>query len=147
MKTLAQVPPHCFSGTALVLTATVTLAFVISCSKPQEPQNQPPPTPKTDVYTCKDRPIKIDKMYGNGVDKDPVVVCSGFHVRWSGKAPWKVSFTTSPFVGGETDITDTTDQTQLSAIKDVGADDTPFKYSATPAGGPKHDPQIIVMGK
>src|SRR5258708_3130659 len=117
MKTLAQLPSHFFSGTALALTAIVSLALVISCSN--KPEDQPPPTRK--VYNCKDRPIKVDKSYGNGVDKDPVVACSGVHVRWSGQKPWKVSFTTSPFVSGQTDIDDTTDQSNL-VIKDVGAD-------------------------
>jgi hypothetical protein len=143
MKTLAQLPSHFFPGTALALTAIVAVAFGISCS--QTPQVAPPPVPKTKVYSCKDRPIKIDKSYGNGVDKDPVVVCIGVYVTWSGTAPWKVSFATSPFAGGQTDIDDTTDQSKL-VIKDVGADDAAFKYSVTPAGGTKRDPQIIVMG-
>jgi hypothetical protein len=145
MKTLAQLPSHSFSGIALALMAIVAVAFGVSCSRPQTPPVSPPPTPKTRVYTCQDRSIKVDKGYANGVDKDPVVVCIGVHLRWDGKPHWKVSFTTSPFVGGETDIDETTDQTKL-IIKDVGADDTAFKYSVTPGGGPKHDPQIIVMG-
>jgi hypothetical protein len=145
MKTLAQLPSHFLPGIAVALTAIVTVAFVMSCSTPQTSQTPPPPVPRTQVCNCKDRPIKIDKGYAHGVDKDLVVVCSGVHVIWSGKAPWKVSFATSPFVGGETDITDTTDQTKL-VVKDVGPDDTAFKYSVTPSGGPKHDPQIIIMG-
>jgi hypothetical protein len=143
MKTLAQLPSHFFSGTAFALSAIVAVAFGISCS--QTPQVAPPPVPKTKVYTCKDRPIRIDKIFGSGVDKDPVVACIGVHVSWQGKPHWKVSFATSPFVGGETDIDDTKDQTNL-VVKDVGADDVGFKYSVTLSDGTKHDPQIIVMG-
>jgi hypothetical protein len=143
MRALAQLPSHFFSGPALTLAAIVAVALGISCS--QTPQVAPPPTPKTKTYTCKDRPIKIDKNYGNGVDKDPVVVCIGVHVSWSGKPGWKVSFTTSPFDSGITDIDDSTDQSKL-VIKDVGADDAAFKYSVTPVDGTKRDPQIIVMG-
>ena len=142
MKTLAQFPSRFSSGTALAVAAIVAVAFGISCS--QTPKVVPPPGPKT--YTCKDRPIKIDKIYsGKGVDKDPVVACIGVHVSWSGKKPWKVHFATSPFVGGETNIDDTTDQTNL-VIKDVGDDDAGFKYSVTTSDGTKFDPQIIVMG-
>src|SRR5712671_6847599 len=104
MKTLAQLPSHFSSGTALAVAATVAVAFGISCSTPKV---VPPPGPKT--YACKDRPIKIDKIYsGKGVDKDPVVACIGVYVSWKGKHGWKVSFTASPFTSGATDIDDTT---------------------------------------
>jgi hypothetical protein len=146
MKTLAQLPFRFLSTASLTLAAIVAVASGISCS--QTPQVAPPPTPtpKTKTYTCKDRPIKIDKNYNHGVDKDPVVVCVGNYVSWSGQHGWKVSFTTSPFVDPNlTDIDDSTDPSKL-VIKDVGADDAAFKYSVTPAGGKKIDPQIIVMG-
>jgi hypothetical protein len=142
MKTLAQFPSHFFSGTALAVAAIVAVAFGISCS--QTPKVVPPPGAKT--YTCKDRPIKIDKIYtGKGVDKDPVVACIGVYVSWKGKHGWKVSFTTSPFTSGTTDIDDTTTPDKL-VIKDIGADDVGFKYSVTLDDGTKYDPQIIVMG-
>ena len=142
MKNLVQLPSRFLSIASLALVAIVVVASGISCS--QTPKVVPPPGPKT--YTCKDRPIKIDQNYSHGVDKDPVVVCIGNYVRWSGQHGWKVSFTNSPFVDSNlTDIDDTTDPAKL-VIKDVGADDAAFKYSVTPAGGTKHDPQIIVMG-
>lgn len=142
MKTLAQLPSHFFPGTALALTAIVAaVAFGISCA--QTPQVAPPPHP----YSCHDRPIKIEKSYAKGVDKDPVVVCGGFHVTWKGTAPWEVRFTTSPFEGGEMVITDQTDQSKVSAVNHAPVDnDTSFKYFATTSDGVKHDPQIIIMG-
>lgn len=144
MKTPAQLPSHFVPGTALALAAIVVVALGISCS--QTPQVAPPPTPKTKSYSCKDRPIKIDKIYtGKGVDKDPVVACIGVTVSWSGQKGWKVSFTTSPFTSGVTDIDDTTDATKL-VTKDVEADDVGFKYSVTLSDGTKFDPQIIIMG-
>lgn len=141
MKALAQL--RSFLGITLALTAAVAVSIVFtSCSS-----SVTPPTPKTTVYTCHDRPIKIEKGYAHGVDKDLVVVCGGVHVRWKGTAPWEVRFATSPFVGGETVITDRTDQSKVSAVKSEPPDeDTCFKYSATTSDGMKHDPQIIIMG-
>jgi hypothetical protein len=146
MRARTLLPFHSFPGTALALTAVVAVSMVLtSCSSSVQPGGQPPPNPK--VYTCRDRPIKIDKGYAHGVDKDLVVVCSGVHVSWKGTAPWEVRFATSPFVGGETVITDQTDQSKVSAVKPEPVDnDTPFEYSATTSDGVKHDPQIIIMG-
>jgi hypothetical protein len=112
-----------------------------------QPGDQPPPNPKAKVYTCHDRPIKIDKGYAHGVDKDLVVACTGVYIRWKGTAPWEVRFAASPFAGGETVITDQTDQSKVSAVKPEPPDeDTSFKYSVTTSDGQKHDPQIIIMG-
>jgi hypothetical protein len=148
MRARTQLPSHLSFGTTLALTVLVAVAMVITaCSSSVQPNVQPPPTPKTTkVYTCKDRPIKIDKIYtGKGVDKDPVVACTGVTVSWSGPKGWKVSFTTSPFASGVTDIDEATDPTKL-VTKDVGADDVGFKYSVTFSDGTKFDPQIIIMG-
>jgi hypothetical protein len=153
MKTPAQLPSHFFSGTALALAAIVVVTLGISCSQtpqvapPPTPQVAPPPTPKTKLsYTCKDRPITVDKGFAKGVDKETVVVCGGYSVSWKGNNPkdsWEVDFTTSPFVNGETVIKNGSPNPSPVVAT---VDDTAFKYSVITSDGIKHDPQIIIMG-
>jgi hypothetical protein len=143
MRAPAQLPSQLSFGTTLMLTVLVAVAMVVTaCSSSVQ---QPPPTPKTKVYTCKDRPIKIDKNYKHGVDQDVVVLCGGNSVSWKGSAPWEVRFTTSPFVGGATVITDTS-LDPGPVIQEPADQDTAFKYSVTTSDGTKFDPQIIIMG-
>jgi hypothetical protein len=144
MKALAQLPSDFFSGTALALVAIVAMISGISCSQPQTPQVIPPPG-KTKAYTCKDRPIDIDKSYSHGVKQETVVVCGGNNVSWKGPAHWEVRFTTSPFVSGVTVITDTS-LDPGPVIQEPADQDTAFKYAVTTNDGVKHDPQIIIMG-
>jgi hypothetical protein len=150
MTVLAQPPLHRGLGTRLALTILIAASIALTaCSEqPKGPGDKPGVAPKgaRPPYYCKDRSIHIDKSYGNGVDKDPVVLCIGMQVKWNGDKHWTVDFTTPPFDDGKTThIDETTDQSKLY-IKDVGADDAAFKYSVTPSGGTTHDPQIIIMG-
>ena len=145
MKTPAQLPSHFFSGTALALAAIFVVTLGISCSQPQTPQVTPQPG-KTSAYTCKDRPITVDKGFSKGVDKETVVVCGGYSVSWKGNNPkdsWEVDFTTSPFVNGETVIKNGSPNPSPVVAT---VDDTAFKYSVITSDGIKHDPQIIIMG-
>ncbi len=97
------------------------------------------------VYNCRDRTIMPDRTSSaTGVDRDTIIVCGGFHVRWREKngEQWQVDFVTSPFQQGE--------KTIKKGDKDpspvlVLNDDTAFKYTIT-VDGKQHDPQIIIMG-
>ena len=147
MKALAHLPTPIRLGTKLALAVIIAVGLT-GCTKETPnaagggggPDHTPPPP-----YTCKNRHIHIDKSYGNGVDKETVVVCIGMQVIWNGSNHWTVDFTTSPFDDGKTvHLDEKTDQSKLF-IKNV-VDDTAFKYSVTPDGGTMHDPQIIIMG-
>lgn len=149
MKALANSLTPIRFATRLMLAIVVVVSMgVTGCSK-EEPKAVGGPgvgPGKRPPYTCKNRQIHIDKSYGNGVDKDTVVMCIGMQVTWNGNKHWTVDFTTTPFDDNKTThIDENTDQSKLF-MKDVGYDDTPFKYSVTPDGGTPHDPQIIIMG-
>jgi hypothetical protein len=147
MKALAQLPSHLSFRNTLELTALVAVAMVVTaCSSSVEPNVQPPATTRMKAYSCKDRPITVDKGFSKGVDKETVVVCGGYSVSWKGNNPkdsWEVDFTTSPFVNGETVIKNGSPNPSPVVAT---VDDTAFKYSVITSDGIKHDPQIIIMG-
>ncbi len=140
MKAAVQLSSHISLQAGVALAAVICLSVTqFSCKEPHVAF-----APYT-VYNCRDRTIMPDRTSSaTGVDRDTIIVCGGFHVRWREKngEQWQVDFVASPFQQGE--------KTIKKGDKDpspvlVLNDDTAFKYTIT-VDGKQHDPQIIIMG-
>ncbi len=139
MKAPVQLSPRISFQSRVALSAVICLSMTqFSCK-----EHHVAYVPYT-VYNCRDRTIMPDRTSSTGVDRDTVVVCGGFHVRWREKnsEQWQVDFVTSPFQQGEKTIRKgDRDPSPVLMLND----DTAFKYTITVDGTP-HDPQIIIMG-
>jgi len=139
MKAPVQLSPRISFRSRVALAAVICLSMTQFSCKESHVANVP-----YTVYNCRDRTIMADRTSSTGVDRDTVVVCGGFHVRWRDKngEQWQVDFVNSPFQQGE--------KTIKKGDKDPSpvlllSDDTAFNYKIT-VDGQAHDPQVIIMG-